>query len=132
MPRYVDGFVIPIATKNLAAYKKLARTAGKVWREHGALQYVECVGEELSTKQIGDPFPKMTNLRKGETIVFSWIVYKSKADRNRITAMVMKDPRLAAMMDPAKMPFDLKRMAMGGFLAMVDLDGAAKPKPRSK
>ncbi len=120
MPRYVDGFVIPIATKNLAAYKKMARIAGKVWREHGAVEYVECVGDELTTKQIGAPFPKMTKLKKGETVVFSWIVYKSKAHRNRVNAKVMKDPRLAPMMDPAKMPFDMKRMAMGGFRTMVE------------
>lgn len=121
MPRYVDGFVIPIAKKNLPAYTKMAKLAGKIWAEYGAVEYVECVGDELTTKLIGSPFPKMAKLKKSETIVFSWIVYKSKAHRNRVCAKVMSDPRLAPMMNPAKMPFDMKRMAMGGFRTIVDL-----------
>lgn len=119
MPRYVDGFVIPIATKNLPAYRKLARLACKVWKEHGALEYVEAVGDELSTKQIGSPFPKMTGVKRGETVVFAWIVYQSKAHRNKVNAAVMKDKRMAGM-DPKTMPFDMKRLAMGGFKVMVE------------
>lgn len=120
MPRYVDGFVIPIPTKNLAKYKKIAALAGKVWMDHGALEYVECVGDDLSIKMMGAPFPKLTKLAKNESLLFSYIVYKSRAHRDRVNAKVMKDPRLTAMMDPKKMPFDMKRMAMGGFKVIVD------------
>lgn len=120
MPRYVDGFVIPIPKKNLGAYRKLAALAGKVWMEHGAVQYVECVGDDLSTKQLGAPFPRMTKMKKGETVLYSFIVYKTRAHRDRVNAKVMADKRIAAMFG-MKMPFDMKRMAMGGFRALVDL-----------
>ena len=116
---YVDGYVLPVPTKNLAAYRKMAATGGKVWREHGALEYRECVGDDLNAK-FGMPFPKLMKLKRGETAVFSWIVFKSKADRNRVNAKVMKDPRLQASMDPKKMPFDVKRMAYGGFTVLVE------------
>ena len=122
---YVDGFVLPLKKKNLAAYRRIAALAGKVWKDHGALQYVECVGDQFVTKMEGKTytslFPRMAKVKPGETVVFSWIVYKSKASRDRVTKNVMKDPRLAEMMDPSKMPFDMKRMAMGGFKAIVDL-----------
>jgi uncharacterized protein YbaA (DUF1428 family) len=117
MARYVDGFVIPLPKKKLAAYRRIAQKAGKIWREHGALEYFETVGEELKPRW---GFPKLAKLRRGETVVFSWIVYKSKADRNRVNAKVMKDPRMKPMMDPAAMPFDMKRMAMGGFEVIVE------------
>jgi uncharacterized protein YbaA (DUF1428 family) len=117
MARYVDGFVIPLPKKKLAAYRRVAQKAGKIWREHGALEYFETVGEELKPRW---SFPKLAKLRRGETIVFSWIVYKSKADRNRVNAKVMKDPRMKPMLDPAAMPFDMKRMAMGGFEVIVE------------
>jgi len=120
MATYVDGFVIPIKKKNLPAYRKLAKLGAKVWMEHGALQYVEAVGDELKTKMLGAPFPKMAKLKAGETLVFSFIVYESKAHRNRVNNAAMKDARLAALCDPKKMPFDMKRMAMGGFKSFVE------------
>lgn len=116
---YVDGFVLPIPRKNLAAYRPLARLAGKVWRDHGALEYRECVGDDLDIKGMIS-FPKLTKARPGETVIIAWIVYKSKAHRDRVNAKVMKDPRLAKMMNMKKMPFDCKRMAYGGFKVMVD------------
>lgn len=117
---YVDGFVLPVPTKNLAAYRKMARLAGKVWREHGALDYKECIADDVSPGKYTS-FPQSVKLKKDETVVFSYIVYKSKADRNRVNKKVMSDPRLAAMMDPKKMPFDGKRMFFGGFKVFVDL-----------
>jgi len=123
--RYVDGFVIPLKKKNLKSYVRVARLAGKVWREHGALEYVECIGDSFVSKMDGEThkslFPRMAKLKAGETVVFSWITYKSKGARDRIMKKVMKDPRLAEMMDPKKMPFDMKRMAWGGFKTLVDL-----------
>ena len=116
--RYVDGFVLTVPKKNLAAYRRMAAKAGKIWREHGALEYMEAAGDDLAVK-FGLPFPKMAKPKKGETVVFSYIVYKSKADRNKVNAKVMKDPRLH--MDEKAMPFDPKRMAYGGFKAIVDL-----------
>jgi uncharacterized protein YbaA (DUF1428 family) len=118
MPQYVDGFVIPIPKKNLAAYKKMAATAGKVWMEHGALAYFECVGEDL-TPGFGLPFPKLCKSKPDETIVFSFIVYKSRAQRDRVNKKVMADPRMAAACDPKNMPFEVKKMACGGFEAIV-------------
>jgi uncharacterized protein YbaA (DUF1428 family) len=115
---YVDGFLLIVPKKKLDAYKKLARKAGKVWREHGALEYRECVGDDLDVAY-GLPFPKLLKLKPTETAVFSWIVYKSRAQRDQINAKVMKDPRLADI-DPKTMPFDLKRMSMGGFTVLVD------------
>ncbi len=119
MPRYVDGFVLPVPKKNLAAYRRMAQKAGKIWREHGALEYRECVGDDLNVK-IGLPFPRLAKLKPGETPVFSWIVYKSRAHRNGVNAKVMKDPRMAKMMEGKSMPFDVKRMAYGGFKVVVE------------
>lgn len=120
MAVYVDGFVLPVPKNNLAAYKKMSQKAGKIWREHGALEYRECVGDDLQS-EFGVPFPKTVKLKVGETVVFSWIVFKSRADRDRVNKKVMADPRLAAMMDPKAMPFDTKRMVYGGFQSIVDL-----------
>jgi len=117
---YVDGFVLPVPKKNLATYRRMAQMAGKVWREHGALDYKECVGDDLKVKGLVS-FPKMVKAKSGETVFFSYIVYKSKAHRNQVNAKVMKDPRLAKMCDPNKMPFDVKRMAYGGFKVLVDV-----------
>ena len=116
---YVDGYVLPVPRKNLAAYRKMAATAGKVWREYGALEYRECAGDDLDVK-FGMPFPKLMKPKRGETVVFAWIVFKSKAHRNRVNAAVMKDPRLKSSMDPKKMPFDHTRMVYGGFNVIVD------------
>ena len=116
---YVDGFVLPIPKKNLAAYRRIARLAGKIWREHGALEYRECVGDDLDIKMCV-PMTKIIKAKAGETVAFSWIVYKSRAHRDRVNAKAMKDPRLASMMDPKKMPFDCKRMAYGGFKVLVE------------
>jgi uncharacterized protein YbaA (DUF1428 family) len=117
---YVDGFVIPISKRHLAAYRRLARLAGKVWKEHGALEYRECVGDDLKVKGL-KPFTSQARTKPGETVLFSWIVYKSRAHRDKVNAKVMKDPRLAKMMDPKSMPFDTRRMAYGGFRTIVDL-----------
>ena len=117
--RYVDGFVLPVPKKKMPAYVRLARKAGKVWREHGALEYRECVGDDLDVK-FGVPFPRMIKPKSGETVVFSWIVYKSRANRDSVNAKVMKDPRLAKMCDPKKLPFDCKRMVCGGFKILVE------------
>ena len=114
---YVDGFVMVLPKKNVAAYRKMARLAGKVWRELGALDYVECVGDDLATKY-GRPFPKLAKAGPRDTVVFSWIVYASKPARDRINKKVMADPRLAAMMGKP-MPFDPKKMSMGGFKVLV-------------
>jgi uncharacterized protein YbaA (DUF1428 family) len=118
MPQYVDGFLLPLPTKNLAAYKRMSTKASKVWMDHGALAYRECAGEDLSVK-MGLPFPKLLKTKPGETVIFAWIVYKSRAHRDRVNAKVMKDPRLAKMMDPKGMPFDVKRMSYGGFDTIV-------------
>jgi len=117
---YVDGFVLPVPKKNLAAYRKMAKLAGKVWREHGALDYKECVADDVKPGKYTS-FPQSVKLKKDETVVFSYIVYKTKADRNRINKKVMADPRLAPMMDPKKMPFDGKRIFFGGFKVFVDI-----------
>ncbi len=115
---YVDGFVIPVPKKQLAAYKKMSAKAGKIWKEFGALDYKECVGDDLKIKW-GTPFLKLAKAKPGETVVFSWITYKSKAQRDKINAKVMKDPRLK--MDGSAMPFDMKRMTYGGFKVFVDV-----------
>lgn len=114
---YVDGFVIPVARKKVQAYRRIALKAGRIWREHGALEVRECVGDDLAVKGLV-PFPRRLKLKPGETVVFSWIVYKSRAHRDRVNAKVMKDPRLAAM-DPTTVPFDVKRMLYGGFKVLV-------------
>jgi uncharacterized protein YbaA (DUF1428 family) len=117
---YVDGFVIPIPKKNVAAYRRIAQKAGKIWKAHGALEYRECVGDDLNMN-MGLPFPKGIRTKPGETVLFSWIVYKSKAHRDRVNAKVMKDARLTKGVDFNKMPFDVKRMMYGGFRMIVDL-----------
>ena len=116
---YVDGYVLPVPKKNLPEYFRIAKKAGRIWREHGALEYRECVGEDLKVKW-GVTFPRTMRIRPGETVVFSWIVFKSRTHRDRVNAKVMKDPRLAAMMDESSMPFDCKRMAYGGFKTIVE------------
>ena len=118
MPRYVDGFVLPVPKKNIAAYKKLAKMAARVWKDHGALQYCESMGEDLDTKGM-KTFPQLVKPKKGEVVFFSYITYKSRKHRDKVNAAVMKDPRLAALM-PKDMPFDVKRMAYGGFEVLVE------------
>jgi uncharacterized protein YbaA (DUF1428 family) len=117
---YVDGFLIPVPKKNAAKYKKLATEAGKVWMEYGAIGYCECSGDDVKPGKLTS-FPQGVKLKKGEQVWFSWIVYRSRKDRDRINAKVMKDPRLADMMKGMAMPFDSKRMVYGGFKMMVDL-----------
>jgi uncharacterized protein YbaA (DUF1428 family) len=119
MARYVDGFLIPIPRQNVAAYRRLAQKACKVWMEHGALEYRECIGDDMSPKMPAT-FPKMLENKRGDTVIFSWIVYKSKQHRDRVIAKVMKDPRILAMMDPENNPFDVERMLYGGFRVMVE------------
>jgi uncharacterized protein YbaA (DUF1428 family) len=115
---YVDGFVLPVPKKNVAAYKRLARKAGKIWREHGALAYVEAVADDVKPGK-HTSFPQSVKLKADETVVFAYIVYKSRRDRDRVNAKVMSDPRLK--MDPASMPFDGMRMFWGGFKPIVEL-----------
>ncbi len=115
---YVDGYVVPVPTAQLAAYRRMANKAGKIWREHGALEYRECVADDVKPGK-HTSFPQSVKLKAGETVVFAWVVYKSRAQRDRVNAKVMADPRLAAMMDPKAMPFDAKRMFWGGFKEMV-------------
>jgi len=117
--RYVDGYVLPVPRKNLRVYARVAQKAGKIWREHGALEYRECAGDDLDIKGVV-PFPRRIRLKPGETVVFSWIVFKSRAHRDRVNAKVMKDPRLARM-EPQSMPFDHKRIVYGGFKVLVDV-----------
>jgi uncharacterized protein YbaA (DUF1428 family) len=115
---YVDGFVVPVPTKKLAAYRSMAKKASKVWKDHGALEFRESVADDV---QVGKwtSFPRSVKLKKSETVVFSWIVYKSRADRDKILKNVMADKRLAKMMNPKAMPFDAKRMIYGGFKIIV-------------
>jgi uncharacterized protein YbaA (DUF1428 family) len=116
---YVDGFVVPLPKKNLKAYRAMAKKAGKVWREHGALEFKECIADDVR-KGKWTSFPRSVKMKKNETVVFSYIVYKSRAARDRCVARVMKDKRLAAMMNPKAMPFDGKRMIYGGFKTIVE------------
>lgn len=115
---YVDGFVLPLPKKNLDAYRLMAKKASKIWKEHGALQYVESVGDDLDVK-VGKPFPKGIRIKPDETVVFAWIFYKSRAHRDRVNAKVMKDPRIHEMCGD-EMPFDSKRMLYGGFKGIVE------------
>src|SRR4030095_1205960 len=117
---YVEGFLLTVPKKKVDTYLDLARKAGKVWKEHGALEYRETVGDDLKVK-MGTPFTKAARAKDRETVIFSWIVYKSRAHRDKVNAKVMKDKRLASMMDPKSMPFDMKRMAYGGFKLKVRL-----------
>ena len=118
--RYVDGFVLAVPKRNIDACRRMAQTAGKIWREQGALEFRECVGDDLTVK-MGVPFPRIMKKKPSETIVFSWIMFKSRTHRDRVNAKVMKDPRIANM-DSKSMPFDVKRMAYGGFKLPVDAD----------
>ena len=116
---YVDGYVLPLPKKNLNAYRRLAQLAGRVWKDHGALEYIECVADDVK-KGKHTSFPQSVKLKRGETVVFAYVVYKSRTHRDRVNAKVMKDPRLAKMMNPKKMPFDGKRMFWGGFSTIVE------------
>ena len=113
--RYVDGYVIPIPKKNLAAYRRLAKVGARLWKKYGALEYFECAGDDLKV-HCGLPFPRLVKLKKGETVIFSFIVYKSRAHRDAVNAKVMSDPVLAK----TPMPFDMKRMTFGGFKVLVE------------
>jgi uncharacterized protein YbaA (DUF1428 family) len=116
---YVDGFVLPVPKKNVAAYRAIARKAGKIWLEHGALSYVECVADDVKPGKVTS-FPQSVKAKANETVVFSWITYKSRAHRDQVNKKVMKDPRIAKM-GPDKMPFDGKRMFWGGFKPIVEM-----------
>jgi uncharacterized protein YbaA (DUF1428 family) len=118
MARYVDGFVIPMQKRKVKAYLRQARLGARLWKDHGALAYTECVAEDLAVP-FGLGFPRMARLKTGETVVFSWIVYRSRAHRDRVNAAVMKDPRMESPVMKAAMAFDLKRFAMGGFEVLV-------------
>ena len=120
MANYVDGFVVPVPKRNLDAYRRMARKAGKVWREHGALEFRECVADDVPKGEITS-FPRSVQVKRGETVVFSWIVFKSRAHRDRVNAKVMEDPRMADMMDMKDSPFDAKRLIFGGFEVFVDV-----------
>jgi uncharacterized protein YbaA (DUF1428 family) len=115
---YIDGYIVPVLKKNLQAYRRMAQKAGKVWRDHGALEFRECVAEDVKVGK-RTSFPRSVKLKGNEIVVFSYIVFKSRVARDRINAKVMKDPRLAAMMNTKKMPFDVKRMIYGGFNTLV-------------
>ena len=117
---YVDGFIVAVPKKNVKAYRTMSKKAGKVWREYGALDYKECIADDVKMGK-WTSFPRSVKMKKNETVVFSYIVYKSRADRDRCLKKVMADPRLAKMMDPKKMPFDAKRMIYGGFKVFVDV-----------
>jgi uncharacterized protein YbaA (DUF1428 family) len=117
---YVDGFIVPVPKKAVKTYLGIAKKAGKVWKDHGALEYVECVADDVKPGK-WTSFPQSVKLKKGEVVIFSYIVYKSRAARDRCMAKVMKDPRLAKMMDPKNMPFDGKRMIWGGFKTRIDM-----------
>lgn len=118
--RYADGYVVPVPKEKLPAYRRMAQKAGKIWKEHGALEFRECVAEDVKVGKLTS-FPRSVKLKPDETVVFSWIVFKSRADRDRVNAKVMKDPRLTSMMNLKDMPFDAKRMIYGGFEVIVDL-----------
>ena len=120
MAHYVDGYVVPVPKKKIGAYRRMAQKAGKIWREHGALEFVETVADDVKPGKVTS-FPQSVKLKAGETVVLSYIVFKSRKDRDRVNAKVMKDKRLATMMDPKDMPFDAKRMFWGGFKPIVEL-----------
>jgi uncharacterized protein YbaA (DUF1428 family) len=119
MSHYVDGFVLPVPKRNVAAYRRMASKAAGIFREHGALEYKECIGDDLDVR-IALPFPKGIKIRPGETVVFSYVVYKSRAHRDKVNAKILKDPRIQALCDPRQMPFDCKRMLYGGFKTIVE------------
>jgi uncharacterized protein YbaA (DUF1428 family) len=116
---YVDGFVVPVPKKQVQAYRRLAQKAGKIWKEYGALEFRECVADDVK-KGKWTSFPRSVKLKPSETVFFSWIVFKSRAHRDRVNAKVMKDKRLGTMMDGKRMPFDGKRMIYGGFKVLVE------------
>lgn len=116
--QYVDGFVVPVPKKNLAEYRRMAKVSSKVWLEHGAIDYVECVADDVQKGKVTS-FPQSVKLKAGEVVVFSWVTYKSRAHRDRVMAKVMKDPRLAEMMEKGDMPFDGMRMFWGGFKPFI-------------
>lgn len=120
MSQYVDGFVVPVPTANMEAYRRIAEDAGKIWREHGALEFRECVADDVKPGKLTS-FPQSVQLKDDETVVFSWIVYESREQRDEVNAKVMNDPRMAAMMDGKNLPFDGQRMFFGGFKTLVDL-----------
>ena len=124
MAHYVDGFVVPVPVGKLDAYRRMAEQAGKVWMEHGALQYWECIGDDVEPGKVTS-FPQSVQLKDDETVVFSWIVYESREQRDRINAKVMEDPRMKDMMDPKSMPFDGMRMFWGGFKSLLELPSGA-------
>lgn len=120
MARYIDGFVVPIPTDRIAQYRSLARKAGKIWREHGALEFIECIADDVKPGKLTS-FPQSVKLKPGEVVAFSWIAFKSRKHRDSVNAKVMSDPRLAGMMDAEDLPFDAKRMIFGGFKTLVEL-----------
>ena len=120
MTHYVDGFVVPVPARKLDAYRQMAEKAGRIWLEHGALQFCECAGDDVKPGKVTS-FPQSVQLKDGEVVVFSWIVYESREARDRINAKVMADPRLEEMMDPKDLPFDAMRMFFGGFRTIVEL-----------
>ena len=120
MERYVDGFLLPMPVDKIGQYKEIAGKAGIVWKEYGALEYYECVGDDLETEDMVS-FKKSAGAAEGETVVFSWIVYESKEHRDKVNAAVMNDPRIKEMMPPGSQPFDYTRMAFGGFKTLVVL-----------
>ena len=119
MAKYVDGFVVPVPKANIEAYRAQASLAGKVWREHGALEYIECIAEDVKPGEVTS-FPQSVQLQPDETVFFSWIVYESRAHRDEVNAKVMQDPRIVGQMGPQNMPFDGKRMFWGGFEVFVE------------
>jgi uncharacterized protein YbaA (DUF1428 family) len=122
MSKYVDGFVVPVPKKNMKEYLRMARLGSKVWKDHGAIDYFECAADDVKAGKYTS-FPQSVKLKKGETVFFSWITYKSRKHRDQVMKKVMLDPRLAQFMDPKKMPFDGKRMFWGGFKTMVKVQG---------
>lgn len=124
MPHYVDGFVVPVPRRNLDAYRRMAENAGKIWMDHGALQYWECTGDDVKPGKVTS-FPQSVQLQEGEVVVFSWILYNSREHRDSVNAKVMEDPRMKDMMDPKSMPFDGKRMFWGGFKTLVEMPSGA-------
>jgi uncharacterized protein YbaA (DUF1428 family) len=120
MSLYVDGFVVPVAKDKLPAYRRMAQKAARIWREFGALDYKECVGDDLEVKT-GLPFPRGIRTKPGETVVFSYIVYRSRAQRDKVNTRIMKDPRIASLCDPKDLPFDCKRMLYGGFKTIATI-----------
>jgi len=120
MARYVDGFLLAVPKQNIDAYRRMARKAGKIWMEHGALEYIENIADDVKPGKLTS-FPQSVKLKAGEVVVFSWIVFRSRKQRDSINAKVMSDPRLASMMDPKALPFDGKRMMWGGFKPLLEL-----------